>query len=69
MKRSRFADCAVRMAFRVRPFTNGAANSVDEHPRCQAVAPVGEENARLKRLVGEQALDIVVLKDVISKNI
>ena len=27
-----------------------------------------EENARLKRLVGEQALDIVVLKDVISKN-
>ena len=28
-----------------------------------------EENARLKRLVGEQALDIVVLKDVISKNL
>ena len=27
-----------------------------------------EENARLKRLVGKQALDIVVLKDVISKN-
>ena len=27
-----------------------------------------EENARLKRRVGEQALDIVVLKDVISKN-
>ncbi len=27
-----------------------------------------EENARLKRLVGEQALDIIVLKDVISKN-
>ena len=27
-----------------------------------------EENARLKRLVGEQALNIVVLKDVISKN-
>ena len=27
-----------------------------------------EENARLKRLVGEQVLDIVVLKDVISKN-
>ena len=27
-----------------------------------------EENARLKRLVGEQALDIVVLKDLISKN-
>ena len=27
-----------------------------------------EENARLKRLVGEQALDIVVLNDVISKN-
>ena len=27
-----------------------------------------EENARLKRLVGEQALDIVVLKNVISKN-
>ena len=27
-----------------------------------------EDNARLKRLVGEQALDIVVLKDVISKN-
>ena len=27
-----------------------------------------EENARLKRLVGEQALDIVVLKDVLSKN-
>jgi len=25
-----------------------------------------EENARLKRLVGEQALDIVVLKDVRS---
>ncbi len=27
-----------------------------------------DENARLKRLVGEQALDIVVLKDVLSKN-
>jgi putative transposase len=27
-----------------------------------------EENAPLKRPVGEQALDIVVLKDVISKN-
>ena len=27
-----------------------------------------EENSRLKRLVGEQALDIIVLKDVISKN-
>lgn len=27
-----------------------------------------EENARLKRLIGEQALDIVVLKDVRSKN-
>jgi len=27
-----------------------------------------DENARLKRLVGEQALDVVVLKDVISKN-
>ena len=27
-----------------------------------------EENARLKRLVREQALDLVVLKDVISKN-
>ncbi len=27
-----------------------------------------EEKTRLKRLVGEQALDIVVLTDVISKN-
>ena len=27
-----------------------------------------DENARLKRRVGEQALDIVVLKDVLSKN-
>lgn len=27
-----------------------------------------EENARLKKLVGEQALDISVLKDVLSKN-
>jgi putative transposase len=27
-----------------------------------------DENARLKRFVGEQALDIVVLKDVLSKN-
>jgi putative transposase len=27
-----------------------------------------EENAKLKKLVGEQALDISVLKDVISKN-
>ena len=27
-----------------------------------------DENARLKRLAGEQALDIVVLKDVLSKN-
>ncbi|WP_159060436.1 transposase [Desulfovibrio desulfuricans] len=26
------------------------------------------KNARLKRLVGEQALDIVVLKEVLSKN-
>ncbi|MEA4991647.1 hypothetical protein SDC9_27297 [bioreactor metagenome] len=30
---------------------------------------LGEENARLKRLVGEQALDIVVLKDVLSKKV
>jgi putative transposase len=27
-----------------------------------------QENARLKKLVGEQALDISVLKDVLSKN-
>ena len=27
-----------------------------------------DENVRLKRLVGEQALDIVVLRDVLSKN-
>lgn len=27
-----------------------------------------QENARLKRLVGEQALDVVTLKDVIAKN-
>ena len=27
-----------------------------------------EENARLKWFVGEQALDIVVLKDALSKN-
>ena len=27
-----------------------------------------EENTRLKKLVGEQALDISVLKDVLSKN-
>lgn len=27
-----------------------------------------EENARLKKLVGEQALDISVLKDVLLKN-
>ena len=27
-----------------------------------------DENGRLKRLVGKQALDIVVLKDVLSKN-
>ena len=27
-----------------------------------------DENARLKRIVVEQALDIVVLKDVLSKN-
>lgn len=27
-----------------------------------------DENARLKRIVGEQALDIVILKDVLSKN-
>ena len=29
---------------------------------------LGEENARLKRLVGEQALDAVIVKDVLSKN-
>ena len=27
-----------------------------------------EENARLKKLAGKQALDISVLKDVLSKN-
>jgi len=27
-----------------------------------------EKNAQLKRHVGEQALDVVVLKDVLSKN-
>lgn len=27
-----------------------------------------EENSRLKRLVAEQALDIIMLKDVIGKN-
>ena len=39
---------------------------VQNHKRTERIYQ--EENARLKRLVGEQALDIVVLKDVISKN-
>src|SRR3990172_9189811 len=29
---------------------------------------LGEENRRLKRLVAEQALDVMALKDVLSKN-
>ena len=33
----------------------------------KGIRQLGEENARLKELVGEQTLDIVVLKDVLSK--
>jgi putative transposase len=41
----------------------GGMNISDVKRLCQ----LADENARLKRLVGEQALDIVVLKDVLSK--
>ena len=37
-------------------------------PDAKRLKRLEEENARLKKLVGEQALDISVLKDVLSKN-
>lgn len=37
-------------------------------PDAKRLRQLEEENARLKKLVGEQALDISVLKDVLSKN-
>ncbi|CAI3242085.1 Mobile element protein [Desulfovibrio diazotrophicus] len=37
-------------------------------PDAKRLRQLEDENARLKRIVGEQALDIVVLKDVLSKN-
>ena len=37
-------------------------------PDAKRLKQLEEENARLKRLIGEQALDISVLKDVLSKN-
>lgn len=37
-------------------------------PDVKRLRQLEEENARLKKLVGEQALDISVLKDVLSKN-
>lgn len=37
-------------------------------PDAKRLRRLEEENARLKKLVGEQALDISVLKDVLSKN-
>lgn len=37
-------------------------------PDAKRLKQLEEENARLKKLVGEQALDISVLKDVLSKN-
>ena len=39
--------------------------NVDEAKRLKQLE---EENARLKRIVADQALDIVALKDVLSKN-
>jgi putative transposase len=37
-------------------------------PDAKRLRQLEVENARLKKLVGEQALDIFVLKDVLSKN-
>ena len=37
-------------------------------PDAKRLRQLEDENALLKRIVGEQALDIVVLKDVLSKN-
>ena len=37
-------------------------------PDAKRLRQLEEENARLKKLLGEQALDISVLKDVLSKN-
>ena len=37
-------------------------------PDAKRLKQLEEENARLKRLIGEQAMDISVLKDVLSKN-
>ena len=37
-------------------------------PDAKRLKQLEEENTRLKKLVGEQALDISVLKDVLSKN-
>jgi putative transposase len=39
--------------------------NVDEAKRLKQLE---DENARLKRIVADQALDIVALKDVLSKN-
>ena len=42
-----------------------AGLTVSELKRLKAL---GEENRRLKQIVGEQALDIRALKDLVSKN-
>ena len=40
----------------------------DDGPLTARLRELEEENRRLKRLVAEQALDVLALKDVLSKN-
>ena len=40
----------------------------DDGPLKDRLRELEEENRRLKRLVAEQALDVLALKDVLSKN-
>lgn len=54
----------------MRPFTNGATSSVGMNiSEAKRLRQLEKENALLKRLVGEQALDIVVLKNLVSKKL
>lgn len=62
-----FSICVVRMVFLMRPFTSDAASWVGCTFLTQAAALVGRRKLLLKRLVGEQILDVVILKNVISK--
>jgi hypothetical protein len=69
MKRvRRRRHCAGSTVLASRPSTDGnrSTGGWSEATRLKALE---EENARLKRLVAEQALDTQILKDLLRKNV